>query len=284
MWRTSLPLLALSALLACAPAEPPVSTAPPGPEVSAEAPPQADPAAEVSRLRARFAAEVAGARQPDAATRGERLARARAALAASAYGLAGPELVLVVDRHPEVQALSVVLARPDAEWEVVGETLVSTGASGRRGYYLTPTGVFLHTDAILDYRAMGTPNAQGIRGLGSRGMRVWDFGWLRAEQGWRSDGETGPIRFLIHATDPDYLEPRIGTPDSQGCVRVPSAVNRFLDLNGVLDADHERAAQNGNRRVAATLHPERRPTTLAGRALIVVDSGEAAAPLTLAAR
>lgn len=288
MWRTTLPLLAACALFACAPAEPPVSTAPPGHQVAADAPPQADPDAELSRLRARFAAEVQEARQPDAATRGDRLARARASLAASDYRIERPELVLVVDRHPEVQALSVVLVRPDAEWEVVGETLVSTGASGRRGYYLTPTGLFLHTDAILDYRARGTPNSNGIRGLGSRGMRVWDFGWLRSEQGWRSDGETGPIRFLIHATDPDVLEPRIGRPDSQGCVRVPSAMNRFLDLNGVLDADHERAAQAGDRRFAATLHPERVPTTLAGRALIVVDSAQppagGAAQITLAAR
>jgi hypothetical protein len=282
MWRTALSLIAACALVACAPATPPVIAA--GPVVGADAPPQADPAAELSRLRARFAAEVPEARRPDAATRAERLARARAALAASDYTPAGPELVLVVDRHPAVQALSIVLARPDSEWEVVGETLVSTGASGRRGYYLTPTGVFLHTDAILDYRAMGTPNAQGIRGLGSRGMRVWDFGWLRAEQGWRSDGETGRIRFLVHATDPDHLEPRIGTPDSQGCVRVPSAVNRFLDLHGVLDVDHERAARNGDRRFAAMLHPERSPSTLAGRALIVLDSAEAAPGIALATR
>jgi hypothetical protein len=52
--------------------------------------------------------------------------------------------------------------------------------TGRRDYYLTPTGVFLHPDAILDWRAEGTFNTQHIRALGLKGMRVWDFGWQPA--------------------------------------------------------------------------------------------------------
>jgi hypothetical protein len=270
MWRCALLLMAVIALEACAPAAPPAALA--GPPSAAPAP---DPslAAELERLRASFAAEAGAARAPDPSAREARVARARAALEASAYRPSGPELLVAVDRNPEVQALAVLLARPEGPWEVVGESLVSTGARGRRGQYLTRTGVFLHTDAILDYRALGTRNALGVRGLGARGMRVWDFGWLTAEKGWREDGETALIRFLLHATDPDLLEPRLGRPASQGCVRIPSGVNRFLDLQGVLDADHERAARAGDARFAALLHPERTPSPFAGRALIVLDSG-----------
>ena len=68
-------------------------------------------------------------------------------------------------------------------WEVIGGSKVSTGQSGRRGYFITPMGVFLHTDGILDYRALGTYNENHIRGLGLKGMRVWDFGWQTAERG-----------------------------------------------------------------------------------------------------
>jgi hypothetical protein len=104
-------------------------------------------------------------------------------------------------------------------------------------------------------------------------MRVWDFGWQEATKGWREDGERGPIRLLVHATDPDKLEQRIGRPASQGCVRIPAAMNRFLDRHGVLDADVERAAQE-DPRFGALLLPDRVPTPLAGRLLVVVDSAE----------
>jgi hypothetical protein len=154
---------------------------------------------------------------------------------------------------------------------VIGGTRVSTGQAGRKGYFLTPLGAFPHTDAILDWRAEGTFNENGIRGLGLRGMRVWDFGWQEATKGWREDGERGQIRLLVHATDPDRLEQRIGRPASQGCIRVPAAMNRFLDRHGVLDADVERAAQD-DPRYRDLLLPDREPTPIAGRLLVVVDS------------
>jgi hypothetical protein len=50
----------------------------------------------------------------------------------------------------------------------------------------TPVGLFLHTADILDYRALGTFNENHIRGLGLKGMRVWDFGWQTAEKGWNT--------------------------------------------------------------------------------------------------
>jgi hypothetical protein len=103
-------------------------------------------------------------------------------------------------------------------------------------------------------------------------MRVWDFGWQRAAKGWGT-GEEGDIRLLLHATDPDYLEKRLGRPASKGCVRIPAAMNRFLDRHGVLDADYERAAKD-DPRFEAVLLRERTPTPLAGNALVIVDSAD----------
>jgi hypothetical protein len=54
----------------------------------------------------------------------------------------------------------------------------------------------------------------------------------------------------MHATDPDYLEQRLGHPASEGCVRIPATMNRFLDVHGVPDADYERAAP-GDPRIRA---------------------------------
>jgi hypothetical protein len=48
-------------------------------------------------------------------------------------------------------------------------------------------------------------------------------------------------------------------------------MNRFLDLQGVIDADIERQAAT-SRRVSALLDPARQPSPIAGRMLVVVDS------------
>jgi lipoprotein-anchoring transpeptidase ErfK/SrfK len=184
-----------------------------------------------------------------------------------------PQLVVAVDRSAKVQEASVVLVRPVGPWEVLGTTHVSTGQAGRFDHYITPTGVFLHTDAILDYRAEGTYNENHIRGYGVKGSRIWDFGWQDAAKGWRSDH--GQIRLLMHATDPAVLEARIGRPASQGCVRIPAALNRFLDRYGVLDADYERVAKD-DIRYRALLLPGRTPTPIAGHAMVVFDSSEPA--------
>jgi hypothetical protein len=181
------------------------------------------------------------------------------------------QLLIVVDRNSKVQELRIILAQPGRPWEVIGGSKVSTGQVGQRGYFLTPVGVFLHTADILDYRALGTFNENHIRGLGVKGMRVWDFGWQTAEKGWNAQEETGEIRLLMHATDPDYLEQRLGRPGSKGCIRIPATMNRFLDIHGVLDADYERAVRD-DLRYSGVLLPERQPTPLAGDALVVVDS------------
>lgn len=229
--------------------------------------------AEAARLALLLRAEVPRTLRPAASRRAEIIARARSEIEAAGHAITRPQLVVVVDRNPRIQLLTLVVAYPDAPWEAIGGTHVSTGARGRKYYYITPTGVFENTDAILGYRAQGTFNAQHIRGNGLKGMRVWDFGWHDAEKGWRADHETGPIRLEMHATDPQFLESRIGHPASEGCVRVPAAMNRFLDLHGVLDVDDERAAVE-DIRFRALLLPNRVPTPLAGNMLVVIDTSD----------
>jgi hypothetical protein len=114
---------------------------------------------------------------------------------------------------------------------------------GRFDYPLTPIGVFLHTDAILDWRAEGTFNAHHVRDLGENGMRAWDFGWQHAVKGWRSERGVGRMRLLTHATDPDTLARRLGRTASKGCIRIPEAMDIFLDRHGIPDANYKQAAQ-----------------------------------------
>ena len=246
------------------PAMPPEITEPPPPPLT-----EAEVAVEVQRLRAALAAEVRGSvghgRHDD-----EWISLAKAQLAHSEQTIDRPQLIVVVDRAPRVQALRIVLARPDGRWEVIGGSRVSTGQTGRFDHYITPVGVFPHTDAILDYRAEGTYNENHIRGLGVKGMRVWDFGWQTAKKGWLAD-QSGPMRLMMHATDPANLAHRIGMRASSGCVRIPEAMNVFLDRHGVLDYDYERAARD-DIRYRALLRRDRVPTPLAGDLMIVIDS------------
>jgi hypothetical protein len=245
--RSAIGLLMLVA--ACAQTSAPHSEAP-APRSEAPAPSPAEPPAppidvdgEAVRLRAALRHEVPHLIvDPPAAQRGW-IARSRAAVANVSEPIDRPQLLVVVDRNPRVQQMRIVVARPGADWQDLGGSRVSTGQTGRFDYYVTPTGVFLHTDAILDWRAEGTFNENHVRGLGLKGMRVWDFGWQTAVKGWGTE-EEGQIRLLLHATDPANLERRLGRPASKGCVRIPAAMNRFLDRHGVLDADYERAARS----------------------------------------
>ena len=230
--------------------------------------------AEAARLRADLSREVPGLVARDPARERSLLALLRRTVAASDFVLDRPQLLVAVDRNGAVQQISVVLARPAGAWEVLGTTRVSTGQAGRFDHYITPLGVFAHTDLILDYRAEGTFNENHVRGLGLKGMRVWDFGWQWAHRGWGADASPIQIRLEMHATDPALLAQRIGHTASQGCVRIPDAMNRFLDHHGVLDAEYERAAVD-ELRYRALLLPDRVPTPLAGSALVVVDSSGA---------
>jgi len=265
----------LLASLACAEVRAPRPGAPPAPVVGspsqAEAP--LDVAAEAAQLRAALKEEVPHLLVDRPRSRQERISRTRAAIATSGLAIDRPQILVVVDRNPRVQQMRLILAQQQGEWDDLGGTKVSTGRPGRRDCFLTPTGVFLHTNAILDWRAEGTFNAHHVRGLGESGMRVWDFGWQPAVRGWRSATKVSKMRLLLHATDPETLERRLGRSASKGCIRIPEAMDVFLDRHGVLDADYEQAAGH-NPRFLAVLLPDRTPTPLAGNALVVVDSSE----------
>lgn len=185
------------------------------------------------------------------------------------------QYLVLVDRSPQVQAALVFFKAADAVPQLIGASPASTGRPGRFDYFETPTGVFDHSIANLDFRAEGSKNSQGIRGYGVKGMRVFDFGWQQAPKGW-GDRRLATMRLQMHATDPDYLEPRLGTAQSKGCIRIPAALNRLIDHYGLLDADYERALDRGKR--LWMLSPQRQPTPWSGRYLIVVDSQRTARP------
>jgi lipoprotein-anchoring transpeptidase ErfK/SrfK len=247
----------------------------PAPAEPSPALPPAEVDAEATRLQTLLRREVPHQPIWSPAQAADLLNRARIEIGQSDALIARPQLVIVVDRNPRVQRLAMVLASPDRAWEILGGSKVSTGQANRKLYYITPTGVFLHTDAILDFRAEGTFNENHIRGLGLKGMRVWDFGWQWARKGWQGNGLWGQIRLMMHATDPDYLAQRLGRPASEGCVRIPAEMNIFLDRNGVLDADYEQAALT-DPRYRALLLPDRHPTPLAGRIMVVIDTAQPA--------
>ena len=243
------------------------------------APSESQPAApidvpsEASRLESALVDEVPNliVDRPKAAQ--EWIARASAMVGASGMSLDRPQLLVIVDRNPRVQQMRLILAQPQGQWEDLGGTKVSTGRPAGYEHFLTPMGVFLHTDAILDWRAEGTFNVHHIRGLGVQGMRVWDFGWQRAVKGRKSRTKVGEMRLLMHATDPQYLDKRLGRAASDGCIRIPEAMNFFLDRHGVLDADYEQAAKQ-DARFEKVLLPDRTTTPLAGDALVVIDSSQ----------
>jgi hypothetical protein len=194
------------------------------------------------------------------------------------------QYLVMVDSNPHVQAIFVywldAQAPPDflsssERFRFIGASPVSSGKPGRYDYFTTPLGVFAHTLENKDFRAEGTSNKLGIRGLGIKGMRVFDFDWVEAERGW-DGGRTSLMRLLVHATDPDYLEQRLGMAMSKGCIRIPETLNIFIDRYGILDADYEQALANGEK--LWMLRPDRTPTLWSGRYLVIIDSGSRMRP------
>lgn len=148
------------------------------------------------------------------------------------------QFFVVTDRNPKKQNAALAFWNQEKNTvELIGFTKVSTGSVKKRHFY-TPLGWFENLPEHGSYRAQGTKNENGIRGYGQKGMRVWDFGWVPSTSGY-TKGLNIDIRFQMHATDPDYLEPRLGTPDSQGCVRVHQSMNKFLDMYGIIDTEYE---------------------------------------------
>lgn len=185
-----------------------------------------------------------------------------------------PQYVVLVDRSPQVQALLLFWLSDAGLAEFIGASPVSTGRKGGVMYYETPLGVFDHSVANPDFRAEGTENALGILGYGIKGVRVYDFGWEWARKTWKP-GE-GKMRLQMHATDPRYLEPRLGSVQSMGCIRIPATLNLLFDHYGVLDADYEQAIASG--RHFWVLKPDREPTPWPGRYLVVIDTNRATRP------
>ena len=200
---------------------------------------------------------------------------AEEALTRAGVTLAQPQYLAVVDRDPWVQAFLLLWRSAPGAYVLVGASPVSTGHPGSFDHFKTPLGVFEHTVANPDYRALGTFNSAGIRGYGVKGMRIFDFGWQQAPKGW-GDGAVSQMRLQMHATDPDLLEQRLGTAQSKGCIRIPATLNRFLDHFGVLDAAYEESARDGGK--PWVLDAQRQPAAGMGRYLLVVDSARSDRP------
>jgi hypothetical protein len=227
-------------------------------------------------LRAVFARDVTRRLNVPAAVQREYGERLEAALQLYQLGNLSGEYVVLVDRSANVQALFIYFRpAPSDKWVMIGASPVATGKPGEFDHFITPLGVFEHTPNNMDYRAEGTMNQNGIRGYGTRDMRIFDLGWAQGERGWGKGGMS-QMRFQMHATDPDKLEPLLGIRHSKGCVRIPASLNVFLDHYGILDAEYEALVELG--RSLWVLHSDRQVTPWAGRFIVVIDSARKTRP------
>jgi hypothetical protein len=179
------------------------------------------------------------------------------------------QYVVLVDRNALVQAAMIFWKSDSGEFVFIGASQASSGQPGRFEHFETPLGVFTHTLENPDFRAEGTRNEFGILGYGRKGMRVYDFGWVEAPRGW-GDGHQSVMRLQLHSTDPELLEPRLGSIQSKGCIRISASLNRFIDHFGILDAEYERAIAAGE--TLWVLPADREPTPWSGEFLVVVDT------------
>jgi hypothetical protein len=191
------------------------------------------------------------------------------ALADAGFGDAPAQYVLLVDRNASVQTAMIFWKSESGEFVFIGASQASSGQPGRFEHFETPVGVFPHTLDNPDFRAEGTRNEFGVLGYGRKGMRVYDFGWVNAPRGW-GDGHQSVMRLQLHSTDPELLEPRLGTIQSKGCIRISASLNRFIDRYGILDGEYERALANGE--TFWVLSADREPTSWSGQFLVVVDT------------
>jgi len=207
--------------------------------------------------------------------------RRYAALLAQALAEAGfdhldAHYVVLVDRNALVQTAMIFWKSDSDEFRFIGASQASSGQPGRFEHFETPLGVFPHTLENLDFRAEGTRNEFGVLGYGRKGLRVYDFGWVQAPRGW-GDGHQSVMRLQLHSTDPELLEPRLGSVQSKGCIRISASLNRFIDHYGILDAEYDRALAAG--RSLWVLSPDREPTPWSGQFLVVVDTGRSRRPV-----
>ncbi|WP_341316059.1 hypothetical protein WN982_32130 [Paraburkholderia sp. IMGN_8] len=222
-------------------------------------------------FRGVFAQEVARRLKVPAAEQRAYADRLQTALGEKVLGNLSGEYVVLVDRNANVQVLFIYFrATPSDTWQMIGASLVATGRPGEYDHFITPLGVFEHTPANMDFRSEGTTNENHIRGYGKRDMRIFDLGWAQGERGWGKGGMS-QMRFQMHATDPDRLEPLLGIRHSKGSVRIPASLNAFLDHYGILDAEYMELVASG--KSLWVLKSDRQVTPWAGRYVVVVDSG-----------
>jgi hypothetical protein len=203
--------------------------------------------------------------------------RLETALDANTLGNLSGEYVVLVDRNAHVQGLFIYFrAAPADAWQIIGAAPVATGRPGEYDHFITPLGVFEHTPANMDFRSEGTQNENHIRGYGKRDMRIFDLGWAQGERGWGKGGMS-QMRFQMHATDPDRLEPLLGIRHSKGCVRMPASLDAFLDHYGILDAEYAALIDTG--KSLWVLKSDRQITPWAGRYIVVVDSARKSRPV-----
>jgi hypothetical protein len=186
-----------------------------------------------------------------------------------AAGIKENQYFLYADRNSVRQFIFVCFFNNDSKEIIeIGRDKISTGNPQRKGdYFFTPTGIFRNTVKNSSYRALGTKNEQGWRGLGEKGSRVWDFGWQRSYKIVNGVKMFIDIRLLLHATDPDFGEQRLGEQDSKGCIRISGNLNKFLDHFGIIDKEYEK-------RRHWSLGKNRSPVFYQGEYLLVGDSGE----------
>ncbi|MFH1428105.1 MAG: hypothetical protein ABIG60_06320 [Patescibacteria group bacterium] len=176
---------------------------------------------------------------------------------------------LYVDRNPNEQIAFVGFFNGiDGSVVIVGLDKISSGNEKRKGFFITPIGVFKNSPDFIGYRALGTRNDKGWLGLGVKGSRVWDFGWQKTIK----NGKERMIRFLIHSTDPIFGKKRLGKIDSKGCIRISGKLNQFLDHYGLLDREYE--AKKNDKRFSWMLKANREPVLFAGQYLLVGDSAQ----------
>ena len=80
------------------------------------------------------------------------------------------------------------------------------------------------------------------------------------------------MRLLMHSTDPDKGEPRLGRIDSKGCIRISPGLNHFLDSFAILDEHYEEWAKA--KPDSWLLKKDRQPVAFPGKYLIVGDSSQ----------
>ena len=199
---------------------------------------------------------------------------ARLILAKEAFWRIEPSQYFVfADRNPKKQMVMIgYYFAGRGEVSVIGWDKCSTGNPAHgKDYHYTPAGIFENNLDHFSFRAAGTKNSNGWRGYGIKNSRVWDFGYqdttkpIKGKEQWRQ------IRLLMHATDPDGGEPKLGTPQSKGCVRISQKLNMFLDKYGIIDAEYE--ASTGSS-AGWLLLKDRTPASHAGKYLIVGDSAK----------